>query len=88
MEYEIIKFISLHQDIPEDAIQPSSHLVNDLGLTSLDIMHLVYAMEERYEIEVEEEEMINLLTVEKIAKFIEAQMAPKNKESSENEAAI
>ncbi|MCL1919167.1 MAG: acyl carrier protein [Peptococcaceae bacterium] len=70
METEIISFISQHLNLREDEILPESHLINDLGMSSLDIMQLISGVEERYGIEVDEYGIIENLTVGKISQFL------------------
>lgn len=48
--------------------------VKELGLDSLDIVDLLMDMEEKYDIEFENEEMTNLVTVNDVVKAIEAKL--------------
>lgn len=68
---ELIKYISSYQNIPVEKMNKESHLVKDLGMSSLDMMDLASAVEEHFGIEFEEDDLIDLLTVEKIANYIE-----------------
>lgn len=68
---EVIRFISSYQNIPSDEINGSSHLIKDLGMSSLDVMQLACAVEDKYSIELNEEDLIDLLTVQDIATYIE-----------------
>jgi acyl carrier protein len=77
MEHEIITLISQHQNLPAETIRHDSHLINDLGFTSLDLMQLVFALEEHYGIEMDEEDMTGLLTIEKISLYVGSKMAQK-----------
>ncbi|MCL1853106.1 MAG: acyl carrier protein [Peptococcaceae bacterium] len=69
MEAEIISFISQLLNLPEEAVRPDSHLINDLGMSSLDIMQLASVFEERYGIEVNENDIIKNLTVGRISHY-------------------
>ena len=42
---------------PSDAIQPSDSLQHDLGLDSLSVIELIFAIEEKFQIEVTDEEL-------------------------------
>ncbi|GHU82507.1 hypothetical protein AGMMS50284_4490 [Clostridia bacterium] len=68
---EIIKYISAYQNIPVEKINAESHLIKDLGMSSLDMMQLVCAVEDHFRIEFDEDDLIDLLTVDKIASYIE-----------------
>ena len=48
--------------------------VKELGLDSLDIVDLLMDMEEKYNIEFENEEMTDLVTVNDVVKAIEAKL--------------
>lgn len=75
METEIISFISEHLNLPREEIRPDSHLINDLGMSSLDIMHLVSVIEERYGFEVNEYDVIGNLTVGKISQYLASKVS-------------
>lgn len=49
-------------------------VIKDLGLDSLDIVDLLMDLEEKYNIEFENEEMTSLVTVEDVIKAIEAKL--------------
>lgn len=46
-----------------DRIEDSTHLVNDLGLDSLDVLELAMALEEEFDIEIPDEELEPVATV-------------------------
>ena len=48
--------------------------LKELGLDSLDIVDLLMDMEEKYDIEFENEEMTDLVTVNDVVKAIEAKL--------------
>ena len=57
--------------IDEDIVTPETDLIKDLGADSLDAVELVMALEEEYGIEIPDEEVANLLTVQAIVDYIE-----------------
>ncbi|MBQ4575694.1 MAG: acyl carrier protein [Clostridia bacterium] len=69
---KIISIISEYQDIPADTIHADSHLVNDLGFTSYDMVSLVGKFEDEFDIEVPDRKIKLMKTVDDIVKFIEA----------------
>ena len=69
---KVISIISVYQDIPTDTIHADSHLVNDLGFTSYDVVSLVGKFEDEFDIEVPDRKIKLMKTVDDIVKFIEA----------------
>ena len=59
-----VKSIIVEQlGISEDEVKPEASFIDDLGADSLDIVELVMAMEEEFEIEIPDEEAENIKTV-------------------------
>jgi len=58
-----------------DEIQENSKFVEDLGADSLDVVELVMALEEKFDIEIPDEEAQNIATVADAVKFIEEHQA-------------
>ena len=69
---KVISIISEYQDIPADTIHADSHLVNDLGFTSYDVVSLVGKFEDEFDIEVPDRKIKLMKTGDDIVKFIEA----------------
>ena len=69
---KVISIISEYQDIPADTIHANSHLVNELGFTSYDVVSLVGKFEDEFDIEVPDRKIKLMKTVDDIVKFIEA----------------
>jgi acyl carrier protein len=59
-------------DVPTDLITLESEFVNDLKLNSLELADLVVLCEERYGIEIEEEDVHSLLSVGDLVEYIES----------------
>lgn len=59
-------------DVSPDLITLDSEFVNDLKLNSLELVDLVVLCEERYGIEIEEQDVHSLLTVGDLVEYIEA----------------
>ena len=68
---KVISIISEYQDIPADTIHADSHLVNDLGFTSYDVVSLVGKFEDEFDIEVPDRKIRLLKTIQDIVNFIE-----------------
>ncbi len=66
-----VKSIIVEQlGIQEDEVKPEASFIDDLGADSLDIVELVMAMEEEFEIEIPDEEAENIKTVGDAIKYI------------------
>jgi len=59
-------------DVEEDSITPDTNLVEDLEADSLDVVDLLMSIEDEFEIEVPDEEIENIKTVDQLVKYIEA----------------
>ena len=63
IEAKVKSIIADQLGVGEDEIKPESSFIEDLGADSLDIVELVMAMEEEFEIEIPDEEAENIKTV-------------------------
>lgn len=69
---EIKEILAEQLDINADDIQMESSLADDLGADSLDAIDIVMTIEDQYSIEVPDETIEDMKTVEDIVSFIEA----------------
>ncbi|MBE6741641.1 MAG: acyl carrier protein [Ruminococcaceae bacterium] len=73
MIFEEVKEILVDQlDINADDIEMTSNLADDLGADSLDVIDIVMTIEEQYSIEVPDEIIKSMKTVEDVVSFIES----------------
>jgi acyl carrier protein len=63
IEAKVKSIIADQLGVSEDEIKVESSFIEDLGADSLDIVELVMAMEEEFEIEIPDEEAENIKTV-------------------------
>ena len=68
---EVKEILSEQVGISADKIELSSNLAEDLGADSLDAIDIVMSIEDQYSIEVPDETIENMKTVEDIVNFIE-----------------
>lgn len=61
-------------EINADDIELTSSLIDDLGADSLDAIDIVMTIEDQYSIEVPDEMIKNMKTVEDIVSFIESHL--------------
>lgn len=69
---ELREVICNYVDAEPEDIQEDSRFVEDLGFTSYDFMSMVGELEERYDVEVDEREVVNISTVEEAIKYMES----------------
>lgn len=69
---EVKEILSEQLGISADKIELSSNLAEDLGADSLDAIDIVMSIEDQYSIEVPDETIENMKTVEDIVNFIES----------------
>lgn len=73
MVFEKVKAIIAEQlDVEEDEITMESHIVDDLGADSLDIVDLIMSFEDEFGIEIPDEEAENIRTVGSVVEYVEA----------------
>ena len=72
MNFEKVKEVIVNAaNIDEDKIKLSASLENDLGLDSLDAVELGMALEEEFELIIDEDKLASFKTVEDIVNFID-----------------
>lgn len=69
---ELKNVICEYVDVNPDEIHEDSRFVEDLGFNSYDFMSMVGELEETYDIEVEEREVVNVKTVGDAVAYIES----------------
>lgn len=60
-----------YTETPPSEITPTSNLVKDLDLNSLDVVNIIVAFEDEFEIEIPDREIRHLTTVGDIIKYLE-----------------
>ncbi|MBT8762696.1 acyl carrier protein [Desulfohalobiaceae bacterium Ax17] len=70
---EKVKEIVVEQlGVSADEVKPESKFVEDLGADSLDLTELIMAMEEEFDIEIDDEKAQQIRTVQDAIDFIKA----------------
>jgi len=62
--------IASQLSIDEEEIKMESSFMNNLGADSLDIVELIMALEEEYDIEIPDEDVEKIVTVSDIVEYI------------------
>ena len=68
---KVKELISEQLDVKADDITEASTIQDDLGADSLDVVDLVMALEDEFDVEIPEDQVENIKTVGDIVKFIE-----------------
>ena len=68
---KVKELISEQLDAKADDITEASNIQDDLGADSLDVVDLVMALEDEFDVEIPEDQVENIKTVGDIVKFIE-----------------
>ena len=58
-------------EIDEDKITMDTHIVNDLGADSLDVVELLMSLEDEYDITITDDAVRELFTVREVVEFVE-----------------
>jgi acyl carrier protein len=70
MEEKIIEIIMEQLDVTKEECVPEAAFIDDLGADSLDIVELVMAMEENFGIEITDDELMKIRTIQDVIDFI------------------
>jgi acyl carrier protein len=70
VEVKVRSIIAEQLGVGEDEIKPESSFIDDLGADSLDIVELVMAMEEEFDVEIPDDQAENIKTVKDAIDYI------------------
>jgi acyl carrier protein len=74
MSFDRVKKVIIEQlDVDEKKVTPEASFTEDLGADSLDIVELVMAFEEEFDIEIPDEAAEKILTVQEVVDYINSQ---------------
>jgi acyl carrier protein len=72
VEPKIKKIIEEQLGVEGDRVKPEASFIDDLGADSLDIVELVMAMEEEFDLEIPDEDAEKLRTVNDVTKYLQS----------------
>ena len=75
IEKRVKEIIVEQLGVNENEVTPEAKFVDDLGADSLDLVELVMALEEEYNIEISDEEAEKIVTVGDAIEYIQAHVA-------------
>ena len=73
---KIIKALAEYLRRNPDSIEPDHHLRDDLGLDSMAVIELLYKIEEAFDIQIPDQDLIGLSTVGAVCEYVEHRLAP------------
>ena len=72
VEAKVREIICEQLGVSEGDVTPDASFIEDLGADSLDIVELVMALEEEYDVEISDEEAEKIRTVQDVVNYIES----------------
>lgn len=71
---ELIQVISERLDVSIDSVTPQASFLDDLGADSLDVVELMMALEEKYNLEIPDADAEKIKTVQDVVSYIEKRL--------------
>lgn len=68
---KIKSIIVKHSKVEEDEVKIEASLVDNLGFDSVDLVELIIALEDEFDLEIPEEDAMKILTVGEAVKYIQ-----------------
>jgi len=75
---EIKEIITTQLALDRDAVVPEAHLQDDLGADSLGLLNLAEAIDARYGIELQGDDLVDIANVGELVKLVESKIALKS----------
>ncbi len=70
IDQEMIEIIVEQLSVEKDKVVPGASFVDDLGADSLDLVELIMAMEEKFDIEIPDEDAEKIATVKDAVDYV------------------
>ena len=72
IEKKVIQIIAQQLDVSEEEVVPEASFIDDMGADSLDLVELVMAMEEEFNVEIPDGDAENIRTVQDAINYLTA----------------
>ena len=70
--FERVRKVLVDQlDVSEDEVTPTASIVDDLGADSLDVVEIIMALEEEFDVEIPDEDAEKITTVQQIIDYVD-----------------
>jgi len=70
IEDRVVEIVVEQLDVTKDECAPEASFMDDLGADSLDIVELIMAMEENFGVEISDDELVQIKTIQDVIDFI------------------
>jgi acyl carrier protein len=77
LDNEVKQIIIDQLNVEEGQVTPEAHFIDDLGADSLDTVELIMALEEKFDIDIPDEDAEKLVTVGKAIEYLERRIQEK-----------
>ncbi|HET9846888.1 MAG TPA: acyl carrier protein [Nitrospira sp.] len=84
---KIIKALADYLRRNPESIEPDQHLRDDLGLDSMAVIELLYKIEEAFDIQIPDEDLVRLSTVGAVCQYVTHRLAPAKRPAPRSRAA-
>ena len=71
---KVVDIIANQLGVDKETITPGANVIDDLGADSLDIVELVMALEESFDLEIPDEDAEKIRTVQDIYSYLESNL--------------
>ena len=68
---KLVEIICNYVEVGPENIHPESRFVEDLGFTSFDFMSMLGEIEDEWDIEVDQEKVVNIRTVQEAVDYLQ-----------------
>ena len=68
---KVLSILRDYTEVPVSSISPDTRLAEDLGFNSLDLMSIVVAFEDEFDIEIPEEDALKMHTVSDVVQYLQ-----------------
>ncbi|MCI7107417.1 MAG: acyl carrier protein [Agathobacter sp.] len=68
---KLVEIICNYVEVEPENIKPESRFMEDLGFTSFDFMGMLGELEDEFEVEIDQQEAVNIITVQQAVDYLE-----------------
>lgn len=68
---KLVKIICEYVEVEPENIHPESRFMEDLGFTSFDFMSMLGELEDEFQVEIDQQEVANIRTVQEAVDYLE-----------------